>query len=331
MALLCLRLRARPLFLRLGVKDAMANAIATSELNQPLIMSDVRNDPLAPSEWLANGVAASVSVPVTVDKCGVGCLHVIDEEARPFTTEHVDGVLAAAQDIGRRLEHFLGPERDERRESLMRRAVSPVLAELRNALVPLKLGTGDLLIVADELAPLVESVKESTREEDLAAVHSYQDLVDLVGEIGRATMRVREVAAAVEGLWGEGGRNVAANDVLASAAGLAYHSTRLVGGITMPEVSATISVHARRSVAAASLGLVLSRAAEANVSVDVSPLIVRPQITDESFTVRVSGQNLSPDASKRIAEETRALLLGDRNIEVGIDGSEIILDFARSS
>lgn len=323
-----------PLRARLGVGTDDCEAIVESGFGtQHVIVADLDNDPRVPSIWRGRGFHASLSTPIEVHGRQVGVLHLLDDKARDFTEEHCEAVADIVYIIGKRIEKFLGPEREERRESLMCRAVSPAFAELRNALVPLNLGTSDLRIVAADLAPVVAKLKDSEDTEDTTAVVAFDDLVALIEEISRAATRVREVVMVVEDLWGEGGRVLMLSEILTTAAGLALHSTRLVGGVEMPSVAAGHSIVGRRSVAVAGLSLLLSRAAEANASGVTSVTALDVQVNEEGgfFAVQVQGDNLDEDDLEKIAAEVDDLLLGDDDLNVTLEGSVLSIRFTRAA
>ncbi len=323
-----------PVVARLGVGADDCEAIVASGFGtQQTIVEDFENDPRVPTTWRGRGFLASLSVPVEVHGRSVGVFHLLDTKARDFTEAHCEAAADIAYIIGKRLETFLGPEREERRESLMCRAVSPAFAELRNALVPLNLGTSDLRIVAADLAPVISKLAGSTKEEDTAATVAFEDLVALIDEISRAATRVREVVMVVEDMWGEGGRVLMLGEILTTAAGLALHSTRLVGGVVMPAVSSGHSIVGRRSVAVSGLSLLLSRAAEANASgvTVVTPLDVQVREEAEFFAVHVTGENLDKDKLELIAAEVDDLLLGDDDLQVALEGAALCFRFTRAS
>lgn len=334
MALLSVDLLGSDIRIALGMNPELVDAIAESGHGTRLmIVDDVDNDPRVPATWIGQGIGASLSMPVCVDDRYIGSLHVVDSRSREWTDSEAEAITDIAYIIGKRLERFLGPEREERRESLMRRAVSPAFAELRNALVPLNLGTADLRMASADLYPVIQKIATSVAAEDEAAAMAYEDLVSLIEEISRASSRVREVVMVVEGLWGEGGRSVVLNDLLRSAAGLALHSTRLVGGVKMPEAPLELSIHARRSVAVAGLSLLLSRAAETNANgvTAVTPLSVELEIDPSWFFVRVRGENLNSEECELITLEVDMLLLGDRDMSVSVEDCEIAMRLTRRS
>ena len=118
-----------------------------------------------------------------------------------------------------------------------------------------------------------------------------------------------------------------------ASAGLALHSTRLVGGAAIEEVSLEYSVYARRSVAVAGLSLLLARAAEANASgtTEVTPLDVRLEIEQTFFHLYVRGEFLHKEDRKKIAAEVQSLLLGDRDLRISVIGDDIALRLTRRS
>ncbi len=322
-----------PLTARQGVGEEDCEAIVASGFGtQQVIVSDIENDPRVPSTWRGRGFQSSLSVPVEVHGRDVGVLHVLDTNSRDFTEEHCEALADISYIVGKRIEKFLGPEREERRESLMCRAVSPAFAELRNALVPLSLGTSDLRIVAADLKPIITKLADSGEPDDVAATIAFDDLVALIDEISRAATRVREVVMVVEDLWGEGGRVLMLGEILNTAAGLALHSTRLVGGVVMPGVAAGHSIVGRRSVAIAGLSLLLSRAAEANACgvTSVTPLDVKVVEEDDFFAVQVIGTNLDEEDLEKICAEVDDLLLGDQDLQVAIDDTALWFRFTRA-
>ncbi len=330
---LAVNLVGSPLRAHMGAAADDCEAICESGFGtQQVIVADLENDPRVPSTWRGRGFGASLSTPIEVHQRHVGVLHLLSPETREFSEAHCEAVADISYIIGRRLEKFLGPEREERRESLMCRAVSPAFAELRNALVPLNLGTSDLRIVAADLSPIIRRLEGSSEEDDKAATVAYDDLVALIEEISRAATRVREVVMVVEDLWGEGGRVLMLSEILSTAAGLALHSTRLVGGVTMPEVPTSHSIVGRRSVAVSSLSLLLSRAAEANASgvTSVTPLEVQLVTHDEYYEVHVKGQNLGDEDIQSISEEVDDLLLGDCDLAVSHDETTLSFRFTRA-
>lgn len=317
---------------QLGMSPAQAMGFKDSGLGrQELMICDIDNDPHAPVSLRGVGLGATFSTPVQVHGRQVGSLHIADTKPRQFSESQTDAVTEIAKIVGKRLERFLGTEREERRESLMRRAVSPAFAELRNALVPLNLGTSDLRMVAVDLLPLVTGAADSSAEEYETATRAHEDLVSLVDEIARASARVREVVMIVEAIWGEGGRTQTLADVLKIAAGLALHSTRLVGGVELPVIAPEYSVSVRRSVAVAALSLLLARAAEANASgvAEVTPLQLQLDCEAAHFYLRVSGKNLDAEDCQVIATEVQNLLLGDRDLVVVIEGAKVGLRLIR--
>lgn len=330
---LAVNLLGTPLRAHMGASADDRDAISESGFGtQQVIVTDLENDPRVPSTWRGRGLGASLSTPIEVHQRHVGVLHILDVKPREFSEPHCEAVADISYIIGRRLEKFLGPEREERRESLMCRAVSPAFAELRNALVPLNLGTSDLRIVAADLSPVIGRITDSTDEDDKAALIAFDDLVALIEEISRAATRVREVVMVVEDLWGEGGRVLMLSEILNTAAGLALHSTRLVGGVTMPGVPTGHSIVGRRSVAVSSLSLLLSRAAEANASgvTSVTPLVVEVVTDEQWFVVHVTGENLSEDELIRISEEVDDLLLGDQDLHVSYTTDRLLFRFTRA-
>lgn len=332
MVMLKVTLTGRPLRLHIGMSVEQAQAVEDSGLGrQEVMLDDVKSDPRAPDFLAALGLGAIMSTPIVIDERFVGALHVADTRVRDFSHGQSESIAEIAHIISKRLEYFLGPEREERRESLMRRAVSPAFAELRNALVPLNLGTSDLRIVAADLLPLVNRISSSCDEEDKVAARAYEDLASLIEEIARASARVREVVMVVEGMWGEGGRNQSLGDLLQVAGGLALHSTRLVGGVDLPKVPPEYSVRARRSVAVAGLSLMLSRAAESNVSGvgEVTSLGVELVVEQECFTLQVCGKNLSAEDCGRIGAEVEMLLLGDTDLSVHVEHDQICMRLTR--
>lgn len=333
MVMLKVTLSGRSLRHRIGMSADQAQAVEDSGLGrQEVMLDDVEGDPRAPDFPTALGIGAIMSTPIVIAERFVGALHVADTRVRDFSHCHSAPVTEIAHIIGKRLERFLGPEREERRESLMRRAVSPAFAELRNALVPLSLGASDLRIVAADLLPLVTRISDSVDKEDAAAVQAYEDLASLIEEISRASVRVRDVALVIEGIWGEGGRSQSLGDLLQIAGGLALHSTRLVGGLDLPDVAPEYSVRARRSVAVAGLSLMLSRAAEANASgvTAVTPLAVKLVVAQPFFTVHVSGKNLDAEDRERIGAEVEMLLLDDCDLAVSVEHDRICLRLIRA-
>ncbi len=331
--MLCLDMHGTPLRLQMGSTDEACDIIADSGFGaQQVIVTDLENDPRVPGTWRGLGFGAGISMPIEVDARQMGVLHVLDVRSRDFPESHCEAVSDIAYIIGKRIEAFLGPEREERRESLMCRAVSPAFAELRNALVPLNLGTSDLRIVAADLLPVVSGLAGSANSDESAAAVAYEDLVALIEEISRASERVREVVMVVEDLWGEGGRSLTLSEILKTASGLALHSTRLVGGLTIPVVSSVYSIRGRRSVAVAGLSLLLSRAAEANASgvTEVTPLVIEIVIEETYFEVQVQGDSLGEDERANIASEVENLLLGDQDLAASSVGEKLCFRFTRA-
>ncbi len=334
MAFLSVQVAGRPLRLDLGMQREQEEAFTQlCKVAKPVGERETESYNRVSQRWQDKGIGSYLMAPVWVDNRLAGALYVVDGLPREFDELQVEAVVDIAYIVGKRLERFLGPEREERRESLMRRAVSPAFAELRNALVPLNLGTSDLRMVADDLKPLMHRISDSKDDDDTLAGRAYEDLLSLIDEISRASERVREVVMVVEGLWGEGGRNVVLRELLDTSAGLALHSTRLVGGVEIPDVPAEFSVRARRSVAVAGLSLLLSRAAEVDASnvTEVCPLTMKIDTHADYFVLRVSGKNMLQDECEQIAVEVEMLLLGDHDLTVSTKGTEIAMRLTRRS
>lgn len=313
--------------------DTMEAVLLSGFGRSQIVVTDVHSDPRVPMSWQGRGIGAYVGMPVEVDNRVSGALHILDLDVREFSDAQVDALSDIAYIIGKRLERFLGPEMEERRESLMRRAVSPAFAELRNALVPLNLGTSDLRMVASDMRALVMEVSESQTEDHLIAGRAYEDLLSLIDEMSRASDRVREVVMVVEGIWGEGGRNIMLREILETSAGLALHSTRLVGGVEIPEVPRQYSVKARRSVVVAGLSLLLSRAAEidSNNVMEVTPLKMELEVRSDYFLLHVQGKNMSAEECHGVAAEVEMLLLGDQDLSVDTIGNTLVMRLSRCS
>ncbi|MBL4632684.1 MAG: GAF domain-containing protein [Kofleriaceae bacterium] len=334
MAFLDVRVAGRVFQVGREMDPELLEAVVHSGLGRTqIVVSDVDSDPRVPLSWQGRGVGACASMPLLVDNRVCGAVHVFDKSSRSFDDSQIEALSDIAYIIGKRLERFLGPEMEERRESLMRRAVSPAFAELRNALVPLNLGTSDLRMVASDMQALINEVSESQSEDHLVAGRAYEDLLSLIEEMSRASDRVREVVMVVEGIWGEGGRNIVLKEILDTSAGLALHSTRLVGGVNMPEVPREYSVKARRSVVVAGLSLLLSRAAEIDSSnvMEVTPLNLELEVHTDFFLLHVMGKNMSVEECQKVASEVEMLLLGDLDLSVDTNGNTVVMRLSRVS
>jgi len=332
--ILCIELLGTTMHCQIGATNEDCEAIAGSKAGfQHLVVADLEQDPRVASSWRGRGFGASLSTPVIVQQRQIGDLHVFDVRPREFDDAQCDALTDIALMIGKRIERFTGPERAERRESLMCRAVSPAFAELRNALVPLSLGTADLRMVCTDLAPIIDKISDSKGADDVAACVAFEDLVALAEEITRAAARVQEIAMVVEGLWGEGGRSLVLSEILRTAAGLALHSTRLVGGVSMPTANPVHSIIGRRSIAVAGLSLLLSRAAESNANgvCEVSPLVVELVEAKTYFEIQVEGANLNEHEREKIYAEVGALLLGDNDLTTSLHGKRLCYRFTRAS
>lgn len=203
----------------------------------PLLVSEASTDARVPQELVQRyGIESYLGVPVTISGEVVGTLCGVDTQPRVFSDAQVELWRALAKRVSARLQQLADMRPPA--PSLFERAGTPVLAELRNLMVPLLNDLASASIAITDLAPLGRlGLTGSATGNDqkvlgalLRATDAINDLRELIdGLHGVADSLVHSVEAL--GKIVAGAPSLSIDKLLATAERICHNDTKRIGGV----------------------------------------------------------------------------------------------------
>jgi hypothetical protein len=188
-----------------------------------------------------HGVRAYLGVPVALDGVIVGSLAVYDTKPRAFDECDRARLVSVAQRASHRLSQLA--RRRGPRDILVARALRPAFAEVRGSLAPLDARVAEARGLLAQLATGDELALERMER--------------ALGGMGEELARIRESMVAIESATNYGGAGVHVEDVVRAADRLAFHDTKLIGGVRwqVAEPTARLDLSAVASITVVSTSL----------------------------------------------------------------------------
>jgi GAF domain-containing protein len=208
----------------------------------PFELEDLARVPDMPQALLRDhGVRAYLGVPVAVGGVIVGSLAIYDTKPRTFGDDSRARLVGVAQRASHRLSQLA--RRRGPLDILVARALRPAFAEVRGSLAPL-----DTRVA--EASSLITPIANG---DELAVERMERALAGMREELAR----IRESMVAIECATNYGGAGVHVEDVVRSADRLAFHDTKLIGGVrwNIAEPGARLDMSAVASITVVSTGL----------------------------------------------------------------------------
>jgi len=236
----------------------------------PVAVENALGDPSVPQELIKGfGIRSYLGVPVQVDGVVVGTLCIADVVPRRFAQRDIDALSELAARATRRLQELAGPPLLPPR--LLQTATAPVFCELRNVLTPLTMSIAALNLATAELRPLAEAAAAPGpgADEPHALEHlqdsgkSLETLQGLSSDLRATVPRLCAAIAALETVVDFPGASPSPLlAVVHAGLELARHTTKLVGDVTVSNVSDSASSTLPLAEAAAAFSSAASILAE---------------------------------------------------------------------
>jgi hypothetical protein len=273
----------------------------------PFTLADLAAVPEMPQALLRDhGVRAYLGVPVAVDGVIVGSLAIYDTKPRAFDECDRARLVSVAQRASQRLTQLA--RRRGPRDILVARALRPAFAEVRGSLAPLEARVAEAHGLLAHLAT----------SDELALERMERALGGMRDELAR----IRESMVAIESATNYGSAGVHVEDVVRAADRLAYHDTKLIGGVRWqldePTARLDLSAVASITVVSTSLSTLAVRMRGRDVREGIDAYVIRdadgvgfrfasaaPQSVFEDAAAYVS--DLTFDAGVRISTRERQL------------------------
>jgi hypothetical protein len=307
----------------------------------PLRVADADQDPRVPDELVKRfGIRAYLGVPVHVNARAVGSLCVFDEAPRHYDDALEVHLTSLAARASARLD-ALAREGAPPRQSAQDRLVRVSFAELRNLLTPL-LGHLELIrLNAIELGPMVrvlsakdldESARGRALDSLLGSVSAFEELCESASAVEQQLGRLHRMLFTLETGLTEPHGSARLDEVLETAAELARHHTRLIGGVELPP-RVDVDVHASRVSLVGFIGAALSMIAERARSAGArgAALRVSSSSTDTSVIVNVEAEGLQREDGESVLRSLHGERFEREGIQVAAldQGLRLILPRAR--
>jgi len=268
-----------------------------------LEVNDAQKDERMPQKLVRLfGIRSYLGVPVEIDDVAVGALCVIDTVPRRFDHATKERLSSLARTASARLQDLAGIRE---LDPLVRVAVSPALAELRNLISVLAMGLEYSAMVASTLRPLLDARFDvaSLCEQAELLEQSCEPLLDL-GEVSRdvsaATQRLEALASAIGRSFSDVSTSTPIGSIVTAGLELAGHTTRCIGGVDLKEpliadgVRCSVATGSMLVSAAASM-LASSRPEQA----EPRPLLVELREEPDAVVVSIECQDGSFDSTRR--------------------------------
>lgn len=282
----------------------------------PVRIGDAAGDPTLPQGLVAAyGIRSYLGVPIHLDGQALGSLCVVDTEPRDFDDAEVATLVEIAARVDQRLAE-LAADRAGRPLPMIRDAVSPVFADLRNQLIPLQFGAEEVRIAAFELTAFVTAVQMGADRpylmrnlaDTVAATARLRESADMIqGAAARVLSNIEALERAASHTWDR----PSARDVVDTASALAAHMTRTLGGVEWEIVGGESVVLLPLPIASAALASVLNWLVQRLRGRSAGPLRGRVARAGRDVLVELTADGLD-------AGDVEAMRL--RLAESGLDG-----------
>lgn len=238
----------------------------------PFTVSEASRDTRVPQELVHRyGIESYLGVPVTISGEVVGTLCGVDTQPRVFSDQQVELWRALAKRVSARLQQLADMRPPV--PSLFERAGMPVLAELRNLMVPLVNDLASASIAIADLTPLGRlGLTGSPTGSDqkvlsalLRATDAINDLRELIdGLHGVAESLVHSVEALSKIV--AGAPSLSIDNLLATAERICHNDTKRIGGVRWLNDAPARSVLSPTALAVSMLAATLSEVAKQRLS-----------------------------------------------------------------
>jgi hypothetical protein len=215
---------------------------------------DTAADPAIPQQLVTRyGIRSYLGMPIEIGGVAVGTICVFGHTPRTYTA--TDGALLAhARDAAAKRLSALSIEGGR---SLHEVAVRPQFAELRNRLQPMIDGVASMQIALAELQAVhrvTEYVTSHPEEQGTVlpletAQEALRDLEDCLAEVASDVTHVHRAVLALESASVAAGTTCLVNEIVDAASTLAYHHTKLAGGLHWPRALPNVILVAPVSIA----------------------------------------------------------------------------------
>ena len=271
------------------------------------------------------GIRAYVGEPVRIGGVVVGSLCGIDTTPRVFSPEERALLQRMAHQVSARME-ALASQRASAPAPLLSRAAEPAFAELRNIVSPLVSNLAMARVAIADLAPLArlsETLPTTAAVEIPAfgalrrAGAALEDLATILDELGESSRRLMPMLRAIERLVLIDGTAVLVTDVVAAGSQLAFHHTKLVGGVRWSPRSPEAELWTSRVVAVSAISAALSVLAAAMMplgsGVGIDGLVDR---SSDRMIISLCSPALGPSVFGEAATVLAELLSGNTSVAV---------------
>jgi hypothetical protein len=261
---------------------------------------DARTDERVPQETLRKvDFGSYLGAPLVVAGAVVGALCIIDTRAREFAEAERTALTRYATQASARLGELAAEQRGTASaETLLRAATRPVFQDLRNAIWQLSMTLDEIKTASGAAQPLAALAKPragSTRttgpRDDPksleAAAAAVADLQALTDDALKSAKRLEVGMYALEAVAQHKGESADLAVVVRSAANLADHYLKLIGGFDLREVPSAL-IQATPAAALVQIATALSLFAEAlNKARGKGPLKAMVERSDDRVTLLI--------------------------------------------
>jgi hypothetical protein len=267
-------------------------------------LDDPAAHPELPQEMVErHGVRSYLGDVVVVEGEAVGTLCVMDRRPRRFTDRDRALIRRGAADASARMTELARSDKPPP-GALRDRAVRPQFAELRNRLQPTLYRMTDMQIALAEIRAVHRMAQyvaiHPEKPVDIIRLDAAQSAIDdLSGALDAIYGSVTHIEKDIEALESAtllAREPCSIRHIVDTAATLAHHETKLVGGVRLPSALPDIRVLAPRAVAVNALAAVLScvshRAHDAQVSEGIGVAIAEETVV---MRVRVTADKVTED------------------------------------
>ena len=285
-----------------------------------------------------HGVGSYLGAPVWVRGEVVGSLCIVDATPREFGDHHRQILLRHAGNVSARLAELAAEQRGtDSAAALLRVATRPVFQDLRNAVWQLSATLDEMRVASAEAQRLgafsgarvtLADGSEVDFKQLAGAVRAASDLQDLTDHAQRSADRMQTSILALEAAAQGSGNATELGLAVKSAARLAEHFVKLVGGVSglplphdpIEAAPAAAVVHVGTALATLSQALLRARAK--------GPLHLSSRNEGDRVTLCIAAP-AEPSVHAGVAAELGELLGPSAGVTVGSDAGSISLTYRR--
>jgi hypothetical protein len=299
---------------------------------------DARTDERVPQEILRQvDFGSYLGAPLVVTGAVVGALCILDTRAREFAEAERTTLARYATQASARLGELAAEQRGTASaETLLRAATRPVFQDLRNAIWQLSMTLDEIKTASVAAQPLAALAKRAgstrttapqTDPKSLeAAAAAVADLQALTDDALKSAKRLEVGMYALEAVAQHKGESADLAVVVRSAANLAEHYLKLIGGFDLREVPSAL-IQATPAAALVQIATALSLFAEAlNKARSKGPLKAMVERSDDRVTLLIK----SPVDFRGVADcvlELQRLLGPASGVSVGCTDATLCLGY----